>query len=207
MQACRTHILRSSAIHLACHHGIGARALIAVRRSTPPEMCSDKLDFLALLDTLASLLLAFVLGSFGGFGPAQCGPQRTAGSAPTCWHSPVGAALFANPGQRICDPAWAASCMGSSTWWRRLHRLTGIGFSRHGKPSCEIRQRPGHQHSGHPCGALGREPGRSAARARGPCWSHPWRPFVLAANTLCCVLWSATGIQPVRPGEQHGHQK
>ena len=64
MQACRTHILAiHPPSHLACHHGL--REAITDQKEYLMRMW-QQLDFLALLDTLASLLLAFVLGSLVG---------------------------------------------------------------------------------------------------------------------------------------------
>ena len=57
----------------------------------------QQLDFLALLDTLASLLLAFVLGSLVGLERQY---QRTAGLRTNVLVA-VGAALFVNLAQRI----------------------------------------------------------------------------------------------------------
>ena len=60
----------------------------------------QQLDFLALLDTLASLLLAFVLGSLVGLERQY--RQRTAGLRTNVLVA-VGAALFVNLAQRIYD--------------------------------------------------------------------------------------------------------
>ncbi|WP_324035401.1 MgtC/SapB family protein [Aeromonas caviae] len=60
----------------------------------------QQLDFLALLDTLSSLLLAFVLGSLVGLERQY--RQRTAGLRTNVLVA-VGAALFVNLAQRIYD--------------------------------------------------------------------------------------------------------
>ena len=60
----------------------------------------QQFDLLALLDTLASLLLAFVLGSLVGLERQY--RQRTAGLRTNVLVA-VGAALFVNLAQRIYD--------------------------------------------------------------------------------------------------------
>ena len=139
----------------------------------------QQLDFLALLDTLASLLLAFVLGSLVGLERQY--RQRTAGLRTNVLVA-VGAALFVNLAQRIYD------LHGGSYGVVHVvaYIVSGIGFLGAGV----IMRESGNIRGINTAATLWAWPRSGPPAAPG----SPWRPSSAPSScwppTPCCVPWS-----------------
>ena len=150
----------------------------------------QQFDMISLLDTLASLLLAFVLGSLVGLERQY--RQRTAGLRTNVLVA-VGAALFVNLAQRIYDLHGGTYGVVHVV----AYIVSGIGFLGAGVIMRESGNIRGINTAATLWGVA------AVGAASGPGW--PWRrssaPCSCWPPTPCCARWStrSTGVRWTTP--------